>query len=212
MTKIALLEMRRRMSETANTIGAKTVTRVVMALIGIVSLTTYGQSPSPSSASASDSVLPRNVVVALKVVNRFFPEVTQEATTGQNLSAVGKPIATRSVIYTNSNGSNKLTVSVDEYANASDASSAYEEAVQKSKIVPGFKPIFAPKLGHGEFLGTATQGKETHIGVGAVNGTLFVAATVVGYDPTTDITAKLISLTREQQQSAKAALNPHENR
>ena len=198
-----------RISEAARGLELRLGTSVLIFLIGIISLTTYGQSPSPSSGSASDSLLPRNVVVALNVVNRFFPEVTQEATTGQNLSAVGKPIATRSVIYTNSNSSNKVTVSVDEYANASDASSAYEEAVQKSKIVPGFKPIFAPKLGHGAFLGTATQGKETHIGVGAVDGTLFVAATVVGYDPTTDITAKLISLTREQQGAAKKVLNPH---
>jgi hypothetical protein len=180
-----------------------------MALIGIVSLTTYGESPSPSSASASDSVLPRNVVVALKVVNRFFPEVTQEATTGQNLSAVGKPIATRSVIYTNSNSSNKVTVSVDEYANASDASAAYEEAVQRSKIVPGFKPISTPNLGKHAFIGTVTQGAETHVGLGAVDGTLIVGATLVGYDPTADNTAKLISLTREEQGAAKKVLNPH---
>jgi hypothetical protein len=180
-----------------------------MAFIGIVSLTTYGQSPSPSSASASDSVLPRNVVVALNVVNRFFPEVTQEASTGQNLSAVGKPIATRSVIYTNRNSSNKVTISVDEYANASDASAAYEEAVQRSKIVPGFKPISTPNLGKHAFIGTVTQGAETHVGLGAVDGTLIVGATLVGYDPTADNTAKLISLTREEQGAAKKVLNPH---
>jgi len=92
------------------------------------------------------------------------------------------------------------------------SSSAYEEAVQKSKVVPGFKPISASNLGENAFIGTVTQGTETHIGLGALKGTLVVGATLVGYDPTTDNTAKLISLTREQQHSAKVALNPHENR
>jgi hypothetical protein len=190
------------------------VTRVVIALIGIVSLTAYGQSPPAGSGTVSptDSVLPRNIVIALSVVNRFFPEVTQETSTGQNVSAVGKPKATRSVIYTNSDSSKKVTISIDEYANASDASSAYEEAVQKSKVVPGFKPVSASNLGENAFIGTVTQGTETHIGFGALKGTLVVGATLVGYDPTTDNTAKLISLTCEQQHSAKAALNPHENR
>ena len=98
-----------------------------------------GRSPSPDSAttSASDSQLPRNGVVPTRVVNRFFPEVTQEVSTGQNSTAVGNPKATRSVIYANNDSSKKVTITVDHYASSSEASSAYQEAVQKSKIVPG---------------------------------------------------------------------------
>jgi hypothetical protein len=184
-------------------------TSLLIAVIGTLSLATYGQSVSPGSGttSASDSLLPRSVIVAKSVVNRFFPEVTREASTGQNLTAVGKPKATRSVIYTNGDSSKKVTITVDQYVSSSDASSAYQEAVQKSKTVPGFKPVSAPNLGQNAFIGTVTQGEETHIGLGALDGTLIVGATLVGYDPTSGNVAKLISLTREEQAAAKAALD-----
>jgi hypothetical protein len=135
-----------------------------------------GQSPSPAdgSAKASDSVLPRKVVVPINAVNHFFPEVTHEASTGRNLTAVSNAKATRSVIYANSDSSRKVTITVDEYATASDASSAYQEALGKSKSVPGFKPIPAENLGQNVFVGTVTQGGETHIGLGALHGTLIV--------------------------------------
>jgi hypothetical protein len=141
------------------------------------------------------------------VVNRFFAEVTQEASTGQNLTAVGKPKATRTVIYANSDSSKKVTITVDQYMSSSDASSAYQEAVQKSKTVPGFKPVSASNLGQNAFIGTVTQGEETHIGLGALHGTLIVAATLAGYDPTSGNIAKLLSLTREEEAAAKAALD-----
>ena len=138
-----------------------------------------GQSPSPANGSAktSDSMLPRKVVVAISTVNRFFPEVTREASTGRNLTAVADAKATRSVIYANSDSSKKVTITVDQYPTASDASSAYEEAVAKSKTVSGFKPVPAENLGQNAFVGTVTQGGETHIGLGALHGTLIVAAT-----------------------------------
>jgi hypothetical protein len=100
-----------------------------------------------------------------------------------------------------------VTITVDQYASSSDASSAYQEAVQKSKIVPGFKPLSAPNLGQNAFIGTATQQGETHIGLGALHGILVVGATLAGYDPTPQNTAKLISLTREEERAAKAALD-----
>jgi hypothetical protein len=143
----------------------------------------------------------------MSVVNRFFPEVTQEASTGQNVTAVGNPKATRSVIYANGDNSKKVTITVDQYASSSNASSAYQEAVQKSKIVPGFKSLSAPNLGRNAFIGRVTQGAETHIGLGVLHGTLIVGATLVGYEPTTENTAKLISLTREEEAAAKAALD-----
>jgi len=151
-------------------------------------------------------MLPRNVVVPLSAVKSSFSEMVQETSTGQNLTAVGNPKATRSVIYTNSDGLKKMTITVDQYANSSDASSAYQEAVQKSKTVPGFKPISAPDLGRHAFIGTVTQGAETHIGVGALDGTLIVGATLAGYDPTPGNTARLIALTQKEEKSANTAL------
>ena len=90
---------------------------------------------------------------------------------------------------------------------SSEASSAYQEAVQKSKIVPGFKPVPHRDLGQNAFIGTVTQGAETHIGLGALHGTLIVGVTLAGYDPTPDKIAKLISLTREEESAAEAALD-----
>ena len=145
---------------------------VFIAVIEALSLTACGQSPSPanSSAKASDSMLTRKVVVPISTVTRFFPEVTRETSTGRNLTAVAYTKATRSVIYANSDSSKKVTITVDQYPTASDASSAYQEAVAKSKIVPGFKPVPAENLGQDAFIGTVTQGGETHIGPGALRG------------------------------------------
>jgi hypothetical protein len=182
---------------------------LLIAITGSLPLAAYGQSAPPGNDTTSTpgSVLPRNVVVPISMVNRFFFQVSQEASTGQNLTAVGNPKATRSVIYANSDSSKKVTITVDQYASPTDASSAYQEAVQKSKIVPGFKPVSAPDLGQNAFIGTVTQGDETHIGLGTLQGTLIVGATLVGYDPTPDNIAKLVSVTREEEAAAKAALN-----
>jgi hypothetical protein len=137
------------------------------------------------------------------VVNRSFPELRREASTGENVTAVGKSIATRSVIYANNDNSKKVTITVDQYASASDASSAFQEAVQKSKTVAGFKPLTAANLGREAFIGSVTQDGETHIGLGALEGTLIVGATLAGYDLAPAITAKLVSLAREEQAAAK---------
>ena len=91
-------------------------------------------------------MLSRNFVVPLSVVDEFYPQVTQEASTGQNFTAVGNPKATRSVIYANDDNSKKVTITVDQYESATDASSAYEQAVEKSKI-PGFKPVSVSSVG-----------------------------------------------------------------
>jgi hypothetical protein len=182
---------------------------LLIAITGSLSLAAYGQSSSPGTGPASTpaSLLPRNVVVPISAVNRFFPEVTREASVGQNLTAVGNPKATRSVICVNSDNSKKVTITVDQYASSSDASSAYQEAVAKSKTVPGFKPVTAENLGRNTFIGTVTQGGETHIGLGALNGMLIVGITLAGYDPTPDKIANLISLTREEENAAKAGLD-----
>jgi len=183
-------------------------TAVFIVVIESLLLIADGQSASPASHSEqrSDFVLPRKVVVPISTVKRFFPEVTREASTGRNLTAVANPKATRSVVYANSDGSKKVTISVDEYLTASAASSAYQEAVAKSKTVPGFKPIAAENLGKNGFVGTVTQGGETHIGLGALHGTLIVGATLAGYDPTPENTPKLISLSHEEQHVVTAAI------
>ena len=184
-------------------------TAVLTVVIESFLLIANGQSPSPANGSAnvSDSVLPRKVVVPINAINRFFPEVTREASTGRNLTAVSNVKATRSVIYANSDSSRKVTITVDEYATASDASSAYQEAVAKSKSVPGFKPVHAENLGQDAFVGTVTQGGETHIGLGALHDALIVGATLAGYDLTPENTAKLVALTREEERVAKAAMD-----
>ena len=125
-----------------------------IAITGSLPIAACGQSPPPRNGTTSTpgSVLPRKVVVPMSVVNRFFP-VTREASTGSNLTAVGNPKASRSVIYADSDSSKKVTITVDHYAIPTDASSAYQEAVQKSKIVPGFKPVSASDLGQNAFIG-----------------------------------------------------------
>jgi hypothetical protein len=201
--------MNARISKRHAGLALTSATLLTITLIGILSPSADAQLPSPSTGatSVSDPLLPRKVVVALSVVNRFFPEITREASTGQNLTAVGNPRATRSVIYTNSDNSKKVTITVDRYGTSSDALSAYQEAVQKSKVVPGFKPLSAANLGQNAFIGTVTQGEETHVGLGALHGALIVGVTLAGYDPTPDKIANLTSLTREEESAAKAALD-----
>ena len=174
-------------------------------IAAILSMAAYGQAISPGAgpASASDSLLAREVVIQISTVRRFFPQVDQEASTGPHLTAVGGPKATRSVIYANNNNSKKVTISVDQYVSSSDASSAYEEAVQKSKAVPGWTPISAPNLGQNAFMATVTRGEETHIAVGALQGNLILGITVVGYNPTPGTITKLASLVREEEAAAK---------
>ena len=103
----------------------------------------------------------------------------------------------------NRSGSKKVTITVDQYVSSSDASSAYEEAVQRSKAVPGFTPISAPNLGQNAFMATVTRGEETHVGFGALQGEVIVAITLAGYNPTPGTIVKLRSLAREEEAAAK---------
>ena len=100
-------------------------------------------------------LLPRDKVVPLSVVTQHFPDVTKEAGTGPNETSVGKPIAAISVVFTDADGKKKVTLSVDQYASASDAATAYQTAVQGSLTAPGFKPAETPKLGKEAFAGTS---------------------------------------------------------
>jgi hypothetical protein len=174
-------------------------------IAAILSMAAYGQGISLAAgpASASDPLLAREVVIPISTVRGFFPQVDQEARTSPDLTAVGNPKATRSVIYANSNGSKKVTITVDQYVSSNDASSAYEEAVQRSKAVPGFTPISAPNLGQNAFMAIVTRGEETHVGFGALHGEFIVAITLAGYQPTPGTILKLRSLAREEEAAAK---------
>jgi hypothetical protein len=116
------------------------------------------------------------------------------------------------VIYETGDGSKKITITVDRYGSSSDASSAYQEAVQKSRSVPGFKPVPVPTLGQQTFAGTTTMGAETHIGLGALDHKLIVGATLAGYDATPDNAAKLAAVARMQGAAAKKAVGPSGSR
>jgi hypothetical protein len=167
---------------------------------------------SSSSPATSGTTLPRNVIVPLSGVSRFFPDITRETSTGRNSTATGNPKATRMVIYETGDGSKKITITVDRYGSSSDASSAYQEAVQKSQSVPGFKPVPVPTLGQQTFAGTTTMGAETHIGLGALDHKLIVGATLAGYDATPDNAAKLVAVARMQGAAAKKVVGPSGSR
>jgi hypothetical protein len=180
------------------------LTVLSIAAVGALSLACE----SSSSPGTSVTTLPRNVIVPLSVVSRFFPDITQETSTGRDLTATGNPKATRMVIYESGDGSKKVTITVDQYGSSRHASSAYEQAVQKSQSVPGFKPVPVPTLGQQTFAGTATAGAETHVGLGTLDHKLMVGATLAGYDATADNITKLVAVARMQGAAAKRAVGP----
>jgi len=151
-------------------------------------------------------MLPRNVIASLTAVSRLFPDITRETSSGQNLTATGNPKATRMVIYAIDTGSKKVTITVDQYRTPHGASSAYQQAVQKSQSVPGFKPIRVANPGQKTFAGAVTIDAETHVGLGVLDDKLIVGATLAGYDATPDNTTKLVALARMQAIVAKRAV------
>jgi hypothetical protein len=168
-------------------------------MVGILSLVCE----SFSAPVTSSGTLPRNVIVPLSEVARFFPDITRETSTGPDLTATGNPKATRMVIYESGDGAKKVTVTVDQYRSSRDASSAYKQAVQKSQSVPGFKPVQVPRLGQQAFAGTTTMDAETHVGLGMLDHKLIVGATLAGYDATPDNVTKLVAVARMQGAAAK---------
>jgi hypothetical protein len=174
------------------------------AAIALLSLAACGDASAPSAP-----LLPRDAMVPVSVVTKFFPDVTKEASTGPNETSVGKPVASRSVVFLSADGKNKVTLSIDQYESASDAASAYQTAVQGSKDAPGFKPAATPNLGEEAFAGTSHVGAEMHFGLGARDGRLIVSATHAGDIPVTpDNSNNLISLGGAELATAKQALGP----
>ena len=175
---------------------------LAVAAIALLSLAACSDAAAPSA-----QLLPRNAVVPVSAVTAYFPDVTSEASTGANETSVGKPIASRSAVFVSADGKKKVTVSVDQYASASDAAAAYQTAVQGSKAAPGFKPAATPNLGQEAFAGTSQVGAEMHFGLGARDGRLIVSATHAGDIPVTpDNSNNLIGLGGVELTTAKQAV------
>lgn len=176
--------------------------------VPFIPLTMCGQS-SPSSSATDDTsarLLPRNFVVTLRLVSQFFPEIVQQSGTGRDSTAVGNPEATRAVFFTNGDGSKLVTVTVDRYRTSNDAAAAYQEAVDGSRRAPGLRPISLQlNVGQEAFAGTATVGEEIHVGLGALDGTLIVGATLAGFNPTPDNLINLVGLARAEDAVSNAA-------
>ena len=172
--------------------------------IALLSLAACGDAAAPSA-----SLLPRDTVVPVSEVTKYFPDITKEASTGPNETSVGKPIASRSVVFLSDDGKKKVTVSIDQYASASDATVAYQTAVQGSKAAPGFNPAATPNLGQEAFAGTSQVGDEMHFGLGARDGSLIMSATHAGDIPVTpDNSNNLTSLGGEELTTAKQVVVP----
>jgi hypothetical protein len=160
-------------------------------------------------AGSSAQLLPRDTVVPVSAVTKYFPDVTEEASTGLNETTVGKPVASRSVVFTSADGKKKVTLSVDQYASVNDAAAAFQTAVQGSKAAPGFSPAATPTLGEEAFAGTSQVGAEMHFGLGARDGRLIMSATHAGDIPvTSDNSNNLVSLGSEELTTAKQILGP----
>ncbi|MFC0446855.1 hypothetical protein [Rhodococcus jostii] len=172
--------------------------------VGVLLAAGCGQQSTQSDAESQQDVttsatnlLPEDVLVASDVVQNYFPEVDDQATTSENPNASGTPEATRMVIYEGSEG-RRVTISVDQYPSSDAASTAFEEAIGKSEVVQGFAPLPAPPdVGDKAFAGVVTQGADTHIGYGALAGDYVVGVTSAGYPATPENVAKLTELTRE---------------
>jgi hypothetical protein len=152
-------------------------------------------------------LLPREVILPLAAVQEIVPEIAVEIATGENTTSMGTPTANRSVTFATEDGEHRIVLSVDQYRDAGDASSAFENAFRMSQEVPGVTTEKVDELGEAALIGIVTQGEETHVGGGALFGTLIVNATMQafeGTDTNKDIVAELI---RKQADHATEVLN-----
>ena len=182
---------------------------LTVAALALPLLSACSDDSSPQSPAATAALLAREAVVPVSVVTQYFPDVSTEASTGPNETSVGNPVASRSVVFVSADGKKKVTLSVDQYATASDAASAYQTAVEGSKAAPGFKPAASPNLGQEAFAGTSQVGAETHFGLGAREGRLIMSATHAGDIPVTpENSNSLVSLGGVELTTAKEILGP----
>jgi hypothetical protein len=144
------------------------------------------------------SVLPRDRIIPLSTVKEILPEMNRETATGQDETAVGKPNGNRSVTYATAAGSQRVVISIDQYRTTEAASAAYQQAFQMSQEVPGAKGEPVSNLGQRAFIGVATQGKETHVGGGALYRDVIVTVTLQGYDGTKENKARVTAIILKQ--------------
>jgi hypothetical protein len=156
------------------------------------------QSSNAPGMTTHGSVLPRDLIIPLSAVREVLPEMSRETATGQDETAVGDPAGTRSVTYATADGSQRVVISVDLYRSPQDAASAYQQAIQLSREVPGVRVEPVPDLGQRAFIGVATQGRETHVGGGALYGDRIVTVTLQGYEGTPENRAKVTAIIRNQ--------------
>jgi len=190
-------------------IGTIALVVLYLALTAVMAASLAGCGGTSSAETSSDRLLPRNYVVLLKLVSHYFNSITQQESTGQDSTAQGNPTATRAVFFINDDGSQLVTITVDRYRNASDAGSAYQTAQQKSEEVPGFQPITIPSVGQQSFAGSVTQGSETHVGLGALDGKFVFGATLAGFDASQGNVDSLVGLARAQSAAIDAAASCH---
>src|SRR5262245_52986392 len=73
---------------------------------------------------------------------------------------------------------------------------------------PGSRGEPVPDLGQRAFIGVATQGQETHVGGGALDGDRIVTVTLQGNDGTTENRARVVALIRNQAAVERAVAAP----
>ncbi|WP_418328339.1 hypothetical protein [Rhodococcus oxybenzonivorans] len=191
--------------------------RAALAILSIVvigALTAGGcgqQRTEPGGESQQDAttstpnLVPQEVLVGMEVVQKYFAEIDRQATTSANANAAGVPEATRMVIYEGADG-RRVTVSVDQYSSPDSASTAFEQAIDKSEEVQGFVALPTPSgVGEKAFAGAVTQGEETHIGYGALAGEYVIGVTSAGYPANAENIGKLTDLTRDAVEKADTA-------
>jgi hypothetical protein len=173
----------------------------------VLPLAALGDDAKPSSTTAR--LLPRESVVPLSSVTKYFPDVTEEGKAALNETTVGNASGSISVAFTDTDGTKKVTLSVDEYASADDAAAAFQTAVRASEAAPGFKLASAPNLGQEAFAGSSKVGDEMHFGLGVRDGRLIVSATHAGAIPVTQgNSTSMINLAAAMLIAAKQALGP----
>lgn len=161
-----------------------------------------------SATPAKAALLPREVILPLAAVQEIVPEIAGETATGENLTVVGSPIANRAVTFATADGEHRVVLSVDQYASATDAATAFDDAFQASKEVPGVEAEAVDDLGEAALIGIITLGGETHVGGGALFGDLVVNATLQAFDGTDANKAAVTELIQRQAEHAAQALRP----
>ncbi|WP_043826521.1 hypothetical protein [Rhodococcus opacus] len=192
--------------------GRRSLAFLSIVLAGVLLAAGCGQQDTESGGESQQdqttsetNLLPEGVVVALDGVQTYFPEIERQTATSENSTAAGAPDATRMVIYEGGDG-RRVTISVDRYPSPDAASAAFEQAIDKSEVVPGFVALPAPAgVGDKAFAGSVTQGVDTHIGYGALAGAYVVGVTSAGYPATPENADKLAGLTRDAVEKATAA-------